>query len=276
MTGRRIAAALVTSGGASIALIVTYLRGGHPQLEGVLLGISLGGIGWALVVAGHHLFGGSDAVEQRAHLASSQQARREVTEDLAAPVERRGVLVGLFAAALGALAVVLGFPVRSLGGRPGRRLHETAWAAGVRLMNSAGEPITADALEPGSAMTVFPDGAGDAADSIVMLVRVDPGRLRLPGGRSAWAPGGYVAYSKVCTHAGCPVGLFDTDSGLLVCPCHQSSFDVLTGATPRFGPAARPLPQLPLRIEGGLLVAAGEMSHPVGPGFWDLPDGERA
>ncbi|MDP8968915.1 MAG: Rieske (2Fe-2S) protein, partial [Actinomycetota bacterium] len=81
----------------------------------------------------------------------------------------------------------------------------------------------------------------------------------------------YVAYSKVCTHAGCPVGLYQVQTHQLFCPCHQSAFDVLEGAKPQFGPATRPLPQLPLHIdEEGRLVARGDFPEPVGPGFWSL------
>jgi ubiquinol-cytochrome c reductase iron-sulfur subunit len=94
-------------------------------------------------------------------------------------------------------------------------------------------------------------------------------------GRSDWAPEGCLAYSKICTHAGCPVGLYRAEAGELLCPCHQSTFDVYTGAVPVFGPAARPLPQLPLDVnEEGYLVAQGDFSAPVGPSFWNLESDE--
>ena len=83
---------------------------------------------------------------------------------------------------------------------------------------------------------------------------------------------GYLAYSRVCTHAGCPVGLYQKQSHLLLCPCHQSSFDVLNGAEPTGGPAARPLPQLPLYADAdGTLRAGGAFTAPPGPGFWGMP-----
>ena len=89
-------------------------------------------------------------------------------------------------------------------------------------------------------------------------------------GREDWTVDDIVAYSKLCTHVGCPVGLYQTELGLLLCPCHQSTFDVMRWATPIFGPAARPLPQLPLGLDGeGYIVATGDFSDPVGPGFWD-------
>lgn len=273
MTRRRIATALVVSIGASIGLTITYLSGGNPQWEGALLGVAFGGIGWALVVAAHDFFAGV-GTEERTPLHSSEQERRDVASHVTEPVTRRGLIVGLVATAIGALAVALGFPIRSLGSGPGRSLFTTSWQGGRRLVDEQGAPVREDTLETGTALTVFPEGDEDAGDSVVILVRVSPDRLQLPADRQGWAPLGYLAYSKICTHAGCPVGLFDTETGYLVCPCHQSSFDALHGAVPRFGPAARPLPQLPLAIDpSGYVVALGEMSDPVGPGFWDMPEG---
>jgi ubiquinol-cytochrome c reductase iron-sulfur subunit len=104
-----------------------------------------------------------------------------------------------------------------------------------------------------------------------LLIRVEPGLLKLPADRAAWAPDGFVAYSKVCTHAGCPVGLYRSSEHTLICPCHQSEFDVLDGARPISGPAARALPQLPIRLqEDGTFVALGDFPEPVGPGFWNM------
>jgi ubiquinol-cytochrome c reductase iron-sulfur subunit len=102
--------------------------------------------------------------------------------------------------------------------------------------------------------------------------------LRLPEGRTGWAPHGILAYSKICTHAGCAIALYrtplyepTTPGPALVCPCHYSTFDPATGGTVLFGPAGRPLPQLPLRIDdGGHLRAAGGFSGPIGPSWWGV------
>ena len=84
------------------------------------------------------------------------------------------------------------------------------------------------------------------------------------------AVGDVVAYSKVCPHAGCPVGLYEPDTHRLYCPCHQSVFDVLDAAEPKSGPATRPLPQLPLAVDAdGYLVARSDYTEPIGPGFWN-------
>ena len=107
-----------------------------------------------------------------------------------------------------------------------------------------------------------------------VLVRVEPGLNKPAEGREDWAPDGLLAYSKVCTHAGCPVGLYRAQDKRLICPCHQSTFDVLRGATPVYGPAARPLPQLPIRLEAdGTFTAEGDFPEPVGPSFWNLSQG---
>jgi ubiquinol-cytochrome c reductase iron-sulfur subunit len=101
------------------------------------------------------------------------------------------------------------------------------------------------------------------------LVRVNLDDFQALPGRENWSPQGYVAYSKICTHAGCPVGLYQPETRELFCPCHQSVFDVADGARPTSGPAARPLPQLPLEIDAeGQLRASGGFSAPVGPSFW--------
>jgi ubiquinol-cytochrome c reductase iron-sulfur subunit len=122
-------------------------------------------------------------------------------------------------------------------------------------------------------VTVVPDGAVGSADGQAVLVRVEPDLLALPAGRETWAPEGLLAYSKVCTHAGCPVGLYEAQSHELLCPCHQSSFNVLDGAHPTSGPAARAQPQLPIQIApDGTLLALGDFSDPIGPGYWDRPD----
>ena len=120
-------------------------------------------------------------------------------------------------------------------------------------------------------ITVYPEGEVGRADSQALLIRVPPGLLKLPPKQMAWVPRGiYVSYSKLCTHAGCPVGLYRAQERSLFCPCHQSQFNVLNGAKPSFGPAARPLPQLPIGTDAqGFLVAESDYHEPVGPSFWE-------
>jgi ubiquinol-cytochrome c reductase iron-sulfur subunit len=131
-------------------------------------------------------------------------------------------------------------------------------------------PIRPADLSRSSLTTAWPEGHEHDADASTLLLQVDRERFRPLPGREDWVVGDIVAYSKLCTHTGCPVGLYQTELDLLLCPCHQSTFDVLNGAEPVFGPAARPLPQLPLDVdEEGFLVATGDFSAPVAGGFWD-------
>jgi ubiquinol-cytochrome c reductase iron-sulfur subunit len=131
--------------------------------------------------------------------------------------------------------------------------------------------VSLSTLQPGSTVTVFPeDQIGDERAQTV-LIRVKEELLQMPEDRTSWVPGGYVAYSRVCTHAGCPVGEFQAEQSILLCPCHQSTFDVLRAAAPTGGPAARALPQLPLYVHAdGTLRANGEFTAPPGPGFWGI------
>jgi len=257
---------------AAIALAVVYFNGGQPQAEGVLLAIALGGFGFGFVVWGHRLLPQGPVVEER-HLHEATEAELEVVEE---SFERGGVIgrrklltrmLGLAAAALGVAAV---FPIRSLGPSPGKSLYRTPWRPGSRVVGEDGEPIRAEDIPIGGMFTVYPEGHAGSADGQTVLVRVEADLNRPRPGREAWAPNGYVAYNKVCTHAGCPVGLYQVETHQLLCPCHQSAFDVLDGARPVFGPATRSLPQLPLRVDGqGFLRARSDYPEPIGPAFWN-------
>jgi ubiquinol-cytochrome c reductase iron-sulfur subunit len=160
---------------------------------------------------------------------------------------------------------------RSLGRSPDPILFSRVWKRGQRLTDSNGTPVSVNTLEPGSTLIVFPEGKIGDERAQTVLIRVDE-RLIPRDRRASWAPKGYLAYSRVCTHAGCPVGLYEVTTCQLMCPCHQSTFDVLRGARPTGGPAARPLPQLPLYADAdGTLRAADGFTTPPGPGFWGMP-----
>jgi ubiquinol-cytochrome c reductase iron-sulfur subunit len=257
---------------SGVALLVLYLLGGQTQLEGLLLTACLGGVGVGLVLWSHHLMAAPEIVEERHELASPPEVRRAVGEALAeGGIGRRKLLIRTLLGAIAGLGAAVAIPVLSLGPSPGRTLLQTSWRAGSRVVGVDGEPISAERLPVGSIATVFPDNAPGAPDSQAVLIRVDPSRLQLTGDAAAWAPDGYLCFSKICTHAGCPVGLFRAESAQLICPCHQSTFDVLRGAVPTYGPAARPLPQLPIRLEAdGTFVALSDFPEPVGPSFWNV------
>jgi ubiquinol-cytochrome c reductase iron-sulfur subunit len=258
---------------AGLGLAAVYWLGGQPQIEGALLAVALGGLGAALILWERRLMPGEQVEEEReiasspAERAAAQAALERGGEELG----RRRFLVRLLGAAAAALGLAALFPIRSLGRAPGLSLFRTAWRPGTIAVDASGVPVGAEQVTVGSVLTVFPQGSPGSADSQALLIRVEEGALRLPPDRLAGAPDGLVAYSKVCTHAGCPVGLYRAQSHELLCPCHQSTFDVLSGAQPTFGPASRALPQLPIEIgSDGLIRARSDFTEPVGPGFWDL------
>ncbi|WP_337960566.1 Rieske (2Fe-2S) protein [Kutzneria chonburiensis] len=139
-------------------------------------------------------------------------------------------------------------------------------------------------MEAGSLLTVYPFREADRADkdrlsavfnrgdTPAVLIRLRAGQQVTPKpGQENDNVGEYYAFSKLCTHLGCPVGLFEQQTDRLLCPCHQSQFDILQSATPIFGPAARPLPQLPIAVDdNGFFVAKGDFRQPVGPEFWEM------
>ncbi|MGZ4130197.1 MAG: Rieske 2Fe-2S domain-containing protein [Actinomycetota bacterium] len=273
-TARLAGLFLLLSMAASLGLAGVYIAGGQPQAEGALLAVSLGSIGAALILWGKRILEGPNDVEPREPPSPPAEVEEaeEAVEEGAERIARRRFLVRLLGAAGGALGVALVFPIRSLGPSPGDSLLVTQWKRGARLVTRTGDPLLATSLESGSIVTVFPEGFIGSADSQAVLVRVDAANLDLPAGRGSWAPEGNLCYSKVCTHAGCPVGLYIQTEHALRCPCHQSTFDVYTGAEPISGPAVRPLPQLALEVDAeGYLVAGGDFSGPVGPSFWNMP-----
>jgi ubiquinol-cytochrome c reductase iron-sulfur subunit len=260
---------------AGVGLFVLYFKGGQTQLEGVLWALALGGLGAGIGLWGIKLLDAREAVEERHELASragSQEAFEEALgEEVGPEIRRRSALVRMLIAAGSALGLALLLPLLSLGPAPGNSLKTTGWRRGKRVVDENGVKMTLDSVPIDGFLTVYPENEVGRADSQALLIRVPAGSLRLPPAKMAGVPEGrYVAYSKLCTHAGCPVGLYRAQTRTLLCPCHQSQFDVLDGAKPFFGPAARPLPQLPLTVDGqGFLVALGDFDAPVGPAFWD-------
>jgi quinol---cytochrome c reductase iron-sulfur subunit len=269
---RVVASAFAVTMVTGVALLVVYASGGQTQIEGVLLAVCLASLGIGIVVWAEYLMQTPVSLEQRHPFASSTAAPAlsEVLDEEAGFTRRR-FLVGMLLGALAGLGAALAIPALSLGPAPGRELFTTSWAPGKRLVDIDGIAVRAVDLEIGSIATVFPEGDPGSARAQTLLIRVPPGALRLNPDRLAGAPEGYVAYSKVCTHAGCPVGLYLASEQHLVCPCHQSTFDVLDGATPIMGPAGRALPQLPIAMaDDGTFTALGDFPEPVGPAFWNI------
>jgi ubiquinol-cytochrome c reductase iron-sulfur subunit len=261
---------------ASVGLMVVYIRGGQPQAEGALLLVALGGIAFGLIVWAHRFLPHGPHVQAREPLPSSASERQAFATSFdrgGKPIGRRSFLVKMLGLSLAALGAAALFPIRSLGRAPSRALFRTAWRKGSKLVRTDGTPVTVSSLAEGGILTVFPEGAEGSADSQTVLIRLAPGELHVQPGRETWSPEGYVAYSKLCTHAGCPVGLYEQRTQQLFCPCHQSVFDVLDAARPTAGPATRPLPQLPLEVDAdGILRAQADYDEPVGLWFWNAGD----
>jgi len=260
---------------AALGLFVVYIAGGQPQVEGALLFVALAGIGAGLMVWATRLMTGIGQITQSRGHAQPPEEKEAAAEAMAGGVEemsRRRLLYRLLLGAAGALGLAAIFPIRSLGRAPGASLFRTEWRSGQRLVDVDGNLVTRETLEVDSSTTVFPEDFVGSGDSQAVLIRVATGSLNLPADRLEGAPDGYVAYSKICTHAGCALGLYLAEVHQLRCPCHQSTFDVLNGAEPVYGPAARALPQLPIEIDpDGTMRALGDFTAPVGPSFWDLP-----
>ncbi len=262
-----------------------YWQNWNPWIIGGTLGAGLFLLGFGLTAWGKYLMPQGPFVEERHLLASSPEEREAMSAALversAVVVKRRKLLGGLFALGAGMFGIVAIFPLlRSLGPVPGTSLDRTNWRRGSLLVDSNGRSVRRGTLVVGGIMTVYPQGFeyspdGQATDQTV-LIRVQDSDLVTAPGRETWAPAGYVAYSKVCTHLGCPVGLYEQQLELLVCPCHQSMFNVRNGAVPQFGPAPRPLPQLPLYFDSnGTLRAQTGYDQPVGPGFFERTTTEK-
>ncbi|MBU6233416.1 MAG: ubiquinol-cytochrome c reductase iron-sulfur subunit [Acidobacteria bacterium] len=276
---RRIAWTLVLGLVSFIGFGWTYWIDAAPWTLGATLGAGFTFIGVGMVAWGKYLMPKGPFVEERHPLRSSDEERDAFASVIAnrggSVVKRRPLLGALLGGGMGVFGVVALFPLlRSLGPLPKKTLTHTDWKKGSYLVTQDGRRVHVDDFIVNEVATVFPEGFqdtenGQAVDQTI-VIRLDTEDYVTMKGRETWAPAGYVAYSKLCSHLGCPVGLYEQSLQLLVCPCHQSMFDVTVGAMPNFGPAPRPLPQLPLYIDrDGYLRSQSDYNEPVGPGYWE-------
>lgn len=250
---------------ASLGFIAAYATGGDRLNEGFALAAASAGFAAAALAWAFGLLPREQVVDVRDEYPSPPSLRVDESGEVARverDLSRSGALLRLLYAALGVFGFALIVPLRSLGPSLGETLFHTKWRKGARLVREDGTAIRAADLEVDSVVTVFPENAvGDALSQTVLI--------RLPAGIAQTAQG-YIAYSKVCTHAGCPVALYRRTAKELMCPCHQSVFDVVEDGAVVSGPADHALPRLPIDVASdGYLIATGDFPEAVGPGFWE-------
>jgi ubiquinol-cytochrome c reductase iron-sulfur subunit len=285
---RVVAACFLLSMLASIAFLAFYVGLEVHSVDAVLrsnvdLGITMAlaflllGIGATIWV--RHIMPEVELAEARKPLASTPQDRQAFAETFAEGADasgfKRPLLRRTLIAATVPLAVAPLFLLRDMGPLPGTSLDYTVWRKGLRLITyGSNRPLTPDEFSsPGSMITVVPEGYEEDFDALakaaVIIIKFQPGVLQPPTVMN-WTVDGIVAYSKICTHVGCPAALYEQTTHHILCPCHQSTFDAPRGATVLFGPATRPLPQLPITTDAqGYLVAQSDFHEPVGPSFWE-------
>ena len=276
----------------------------YTPLLGVLLGLTVLGLGLGAMAYTKRFLPHEVAVQERHDAPSDEVDRATVVAELADAGNRSGITrrslvkrtagFGAGAMGLGLVALPLGGMLRNPCADDGKdSLLHTGWlpekpGEKVYLRRNTADPkevvlIRPEDLDAGGFETVFPfresergdeeklSAALHRSDNPVMLIRLRPGqRVTKRAGQEGFNYGDYYAYSKICTHLGCPTSLYEQQTGRLLCPCHQSQFDVFEYAKPVFGPAARALPQLPITVdESGYFVARGDFIEPIGPAFWE-------
>ena len=239
--------------------------------------IGAGAIHWAKT-----LMPDEEVVIQRHEFRSEEEDRSEfvktVKEGAAnAGLGRRPLIKRTLAGALGLSGIIPIILLRDLGPLPGDDLKKTSWKAGTRLVTDPGDRyLRPEDLEIGAVAQVLPEmpvgkerHLEDIAKDAVLLIRLRPEEFNLDAERLSCTYEGIIAFSKICSHMGCAVALYEQTTKHLLCPCHQSTFDVTRAAKVIFGPSARPLPQLAVTVDAqGYLVAQAPFSEPVGPSFW--------
>lgn len=216
-------------------------------------------LGAVVAVAGsimfHHIVVTQDAGEH-------QIPRPDTADgDLPPRLDRRHVLSG--AVGLGLVGLGGGLGLAAFGPR---RPRSSAWQEGSYLVTVDGNRLTPADIPDGGVVTVWPEGFAGTERAAVMLIRLRDAPLPPTRLDDAVVEDRLVAYSRLCTHAGCAVALYRDLDQALFCPCHQATFDVRRAATPMSGPASVPLPQLPIGLTAdGYLIATGDMTAPPGP-----------
>jgi ubiquinol-cytochrome c reductase iron-sulfur subunit len=272
----------------------TFLGMGASNVAlGVTLGLALLLIGIGVIQWSRKLMNATAIVEMRHPLRSSDDDREEAVTALKSGADdsgiaRRPLIRNSLLGAMGALALPAIVSLRDLGPLPGDALYKTVWREGMRVVNDiSGTPIKPEWVRVGQLVNAEPeifyngepygeetieghDQLIEKTKAAIIVVRMQPDDITPSSGRENWGVEGILAYSKICTHVGCPISLWEQQTHHLLCPCHQSTFDLADNGKVIFGPAARALPQLPLAVdEEGYLIATSDFKEPVGPSFWE-------
>ncbi|MGC3861370.1 ubiquinol-cytochrome c reductase iron-sulfur subunit [Micromonospora chersina] len=304
---RTVATMFLLTGLAATAFLVIYIwwpwkweagRGGdkfYTPLLGATLGIALLGIGFGILTWGKKLLPKEVSIQDRHDQPGSPEDRRITGETMLYMADELGVkrrpLLGIsLLAGLAPVGAVVAAPL--VGGlisdpHKNNQMFTTGFKPAsdgkrIRLIREDGRPIRPADVSVGGQLTVFPGIEGGVsnkhADSPTLLIHLredDAQKSRAANerkGHGDYMWGNYVAFSKICTHAGCPASLYEQQTNRLLCPCHQSQFLITDNAKPVFGPANRPLPQLPIEVdEEGFFVARSDYTETIGPDFWERP-----
>ncbi|TDW94160.1 menaquinol-cytochrome c reductase iron-sulfur subunit precursor [Kribbella pratensis] len=260
----------------------------NNMVIGLCIGLALFLIGAGAIQWAKKLMVDEEISEERHPAHSSPQQIAEITEafkegTVESGFGRRKMIRNSLIGALGVLGLPAVILLRDLGPLPGRALYNTIWAKGIRVVNDVTDrPIKPSDLIVGQLVNAAPANLAPLqeesaveyqnakAKAAVIVVRIKPSEIRTKPGRENWGVDGILCYSKICTHVGCPISLYEQTTHHVLCPCHQSTFDLADSAKVVFGPAARPLPQLPLAVDSeGYLVAQSGFTEPVGPSFFE-------
>jgi ubiquinol-cytochrome c reductase iron-sulfur subunit len=295
---RQVAILFGISALGTVLLIVSYVfipddlfifipvmgnQNAHQLGLGLGMAISLFFIGMGAIHWAKTLMPDTEVIAERHEFRSPDSDRKDFVDAVksgagASGLGRRSLIKRSLGAALGLSALSPLLLLRDLGPLPGKELEKTTWKSGTYLVTDPGNRrIKASDLEVGAVAQVLPEiehpehrKLSDIGKDAVLLIRLRPQEFNLEADKLAMTHDGIIAFSKICSHMGCAVALYEQQTKHLLCPCHQSTFDVTRGAKVIFGPSARPLPQLDITIDGeGYLVARNEFSEPVGPSFWE-------
>ena len=301
---RQVGFLFIASGLASMAFIAAYIvtpvdkdirfpgvgsTNASNLLLGVTMGLALFLIGAAAIHWAKKLMPDVEVVQERSPESSEAEHRDALLDEYRRGVDESGVkrrpfILGSMVAALGLAGLPAIVLLRDLGPLPGTALRETMWEPGMHILIAETEQkIRPEDMQVGTLISAVPEGidlvmeeAGNLnalAKAAVMLIRMDPQDIvadQTPEGAEPWSYEGILCFSKICTHAGCPLGLYEQLTHHMLCPCHQSTFDLADGANVLFGPSSRALPQLAITVDAdGYLIAREGFAEPVGPSFWE-------